>query len=78
MTVATLTIRNVSEAARRALKVRAARHNRSMEAEVRDILERAANDDVGFVGGWLERAEQSRGEDLQVPIRSTAREIDLR
>jgi plasmid stability protein len=36
-----VTIRNLSEAAYRALKVRAARHNRSTEAEMHAILEAA-------------------------------------
>jgi plasmid stability protein len=36
-----VTIRHLSEEARRALKVRAAHHGRSMEAEMRDILETA-------------------------------------
>lgn len=36
-----VTIRNLSEEAHRALKVRAARHNRSTEAEMRAILEAA-------------------------------------
>ena len=36
-----VTIRNLSEEAHRALKVRAAGHGRSTEAEMRDILERA-------------------------------------
>jgi antitoxin FitA len=34
-----ITIRNLSDETRRALKVRAARHGRSTEAEIRDILE---------------------------------------
>ena len=34
-----VTIRNLSEEAHRALKVRAAQHGRSTEAEIRDILE---------------------------------------
>jgi plasmid stability protein len=37
-----VTIRNLSEEARRALKVRAAHNNRSTEAEMRAILEEAA------------------------------------
>ncbi len=37
-----ITIRNVPEAVHRALRVRAARHGRSTEAEIRDILEQAA------------------------------------
>jgi plasmid stability protein len=39
--MAAVTIRKLSEAAHRALKVRAARHNRSAEAEMRAILEDA-------------------------------------
>ena len=37
-----LTIRDLSDETHRALKVRAAQHGRSTEAEVRDILEQAA------------------------------------
>jgi len=37
-----LTIRNLSPETHRALKIRAAHHGRSTEAEVRDILEQAA------------------------------------
>ncbi|WP_427026180.1 FitA-like ribbon-helix-helix domain-containing protein (plasmid) [Aureimonas ureilytica] len=40
-----VTIRNLSEETHRALKVRAARHGRSAEAEMRDILERAVRPD---------------------------------
>jgi len=36
-----VTIRNLPEATHRALKVRAAQHGRSTEAEIRDILEKA-------------------------------------
>lgn len=36
-----LTVRNLPEAVHRALKERAAKHGRSTEAEVRDILESA-------------------------------------
>ncbi|MET7242623.1 plasmid stabilization protein [Methylobacterium sp. EM32] len=36
-----VTIRNLSDEAHRALKVRAAQHGRSTEAEMRDILEAA-------------------------------------
>ncbi|HXW19399.1 MAG TPA: hypothetical protein VEK35_02735 [Roseiarcus sp.] len=37
-----ITIRNIPDETHRALKVRAARHGRSAEAEVREILEEAA------------------------------------
>jgi plasmid stability protein len=37
--MAMLTVRNIPEEVHRALRVRAARHGHSMEAEVREILE---------------------------------------
>ncbi|MBR7956521.1 Arc family DNA-binding protein [Burkholderia cenocepacia] len=37
-----ITVRNLPDEVHRALRVRAARHGRSTEAEVRDILEQAA------------------------------------
>jgi plasmid stability protein len=39
--MASITVRNVPEEVHRALRVLAARHGRSAEAEIRDILERA-------------------------------------
>ena len=39
--MASITVRNVPEEVHRALRVLAAQHGRSAEAEVRDILERA-------------------------------------
>lgn len=39
--MAAVTIRNLSDEAHRALKIRAAKHNRSAEAEMRAILESA-------------------------------------
>ena len=39
--MAAVTIRNLSDEAHRALKVRAAQHNRSTEAEIRAILDAA-------------------------------------
>lgn len=43
--MAAVTIRNLSEEAHRALKVRAAQHNRSTESEMRAILEAAVRPD---------------------------------
>ena len=37
-----LTVRNLPDAVHRALRMRAAEHGRSTEAEIRDILEKAA------------------------------------
>jgi antitoxin FitA len=39
--LAAVTIRNIPEETHRALRVRAARHGRSTEAEIREILEEA-------------------------------------
>jgi antitoxin FitA len=43
MKMATLTVRNISDEVHRVLRVRAARHGRSIEAEVREILESAVS-----------------------------------
>ena len=40
--MAVVTVRNLPDAVHRALRVRAAGHGRSTEAEIRDILEKAA------------------------------------
>lgn len=54
-----VTIRNLSEATHRALKVRAAHHGRSTEAEMREILEAAVRPEARLrLGSAL--AEQSR------------------
>ena len=41
--MAMLTVRNITDEVHRALRVRAARHGHSVEAEVREILESAVN-----------------------------------
>ena len=41
--MAMLTVRNISDELHRALRVRAAQHGHSMEAEVREILESAVS-----------------------------------
>ena len=73
--MATLTIRNVPEETKRALKARAAAHDRSMEAEVRDILQSAVQPS-NWVEAWLAMAEEIRamgGVDLDIPERQVAR-----
>ncbi len=45
--MAMLTVRNLPEEIHRALRVRAARHGQSMEAEVRTILEAAISPQGG-------------------------------
>jgi plasmid stability protein len=57
--MAAVTIRNLSEEAHRALKVRAAQHGRSTEAEMRVILEAAVRP-AGRVRLGTALAEMSR------------------
>ena len=54
----TLTIRNVDPALKEELRVRAARHGRSMEAELRQILKEA-------LGGEKRRAEPNLAEAIR-------------
>ncbi|GAB3751575.1 FitA-like ribbon-helix-helix domain-containing protein [Microlunatus parietis] len=76
--MSTITVRNLPEATRRALKERAARNNRSMEAEARSILEEAVGDGgPNWVEEWLDAAESLRGDPLPIPERSPARTVDL-
>ena len=57
--MAAVIIRNLSEEAHRALKVRAAQHNRSAEAEMRAILEAAVRPEGRLLLGTA-LAEMSR------------------
>lgn len=63
--MANLTIRNLSEAAHRALRLRAASHGRSTEAEVRMIIESTVRPPERLkIGSELKRiARESRGMD---------------
>lgn len=57
-----VTIRNLSEETHRALKVRAAGHGRSTEAEMRDILEAAVRPaDRVRIGSALSALSRSAG-----------------
>ena len=82
--MAAVTIRNLSEEAHRALKVRAARHNRSTEAEMRAILEAAVRPEdrlrlgtalsemsrkIGLTNADVEALERSRETQPAEPIR---------
>lgn len=77
-------IRNISEETRRALKLRAARHNRSAEAEIRAILEAAVRPEhrlrlgsalaeisrrAGLTNADIEALEHVRDENPAEPIR---------
>ena len=67
--VAQVIVRNLEEAVKRKLQRRAARHGRSMEEEVRDILRNAVKDEErGRKGLGTEIAELFRGIGLEEPI----------
>lgn len=74
--MATITVRNLDDEVQRRLKRRAARHDRSMEAEARAILS-AAVLEGDFVQTWLAVARDLRGEEVPLPERTTPRDIDL-
>lgn len=80
----TVTIRNLSEEVHRTLKVRAAQHNRSAQAEMRAILEAAVRPagrlrlgtalsemsrKIGLTNADVEPLEQGRDERLAEPMR---------
>lgn len=82
--MAAVTIRNLSDETHRALKVRAARHNRSTEAEIRAILEAAVRPEgrlrigtalagisreIGLTNADVEALEQARDTRPAEPIR---------
>ena len=79
-----VTIRNLSEETHRALKVRAAQHNRSAEAEMRAILENAVRPahrlrlgtaladmsrKIGLTNADVEALEQARDRKPAKPLR---------
>ena len=82
--MAAVTIRNLSEEAHRALKVRAAQHKRSTEAEMRAILEAAVRPEgrlrlgtalsamsrkIGLANTDVEALEQARDTRPAEPMR---------
>ena len=79
-----VTIRNLPEATHRALKVRAAQHNRSAEAEMRAILEAAVRPTgrlrlgtaladmsrkIGLTNADVEALDQTRDKTPAEPLR---------
>ncbi|WP_183099916.1 FitA-like ribbon-helix-helix domain-containing protein [Nocardioides pelophilus] len=74
--MATITVRNVPPDVQRALKKTAAAHGRSMEAEVRAILESSVRRGAA-VTAWLAAARDLRGDELELPERSLPRAVDI-
>jgi plasmid stability protein len=74
--MADITVRRLDEDVVRRIKEQAARHDRSMEAEVRAILT-AAVTRGDLARTWVSRTEHLRGDDLPLPVRSAPRGVDL-
>lgn len=71
--MAAVSIRDLDDNVRERLRVRAARHGRSMEAEIRAILTEAVSepsDTVGFARALLARFGALGGVDLDLPPRT--------
>jgi plasmid stability protein len=78
--VADISIRNLDDGVRERLRVLAAEHGRSMEAEIRAILEHAVRAQRGesLVERLVAAASSAGGVELDVPRRSdVARAADL-
>jgi plasmid stability protein len=81
MAMAAVSIRSLDEEVKRRLRVRAARHGRSMESEIRAILTEAVSEpseSEGLMTAILDRFSAVGGVDLDLPSRSTpARAADF-
>ncbi len=62
--MSSVTIRNIPEATHRALKLRAAQHGRSTEAEIRSILESAVTPKVGIGSALISIGQSLDGVEL--------------
>jgi antitoxin FitA len=74
--MAMLTVRNLPDEVHRALRVRAARHGHSMEAEVRQILEAAVSPEGRVQLGSLlaEIGRRAKVTDEEVDLIATVRD----
>ena len=82
MTLSALSIRNLDDRVKERLRVRAARHGRSMEAEVRAILTDAVSEPgeaPGLFDAIYDRFSELGGVEVDLPPRSTpARAAEFR
>lgn len=72
--MAALSIRDLDDSVKDRIRLRAARHGRSMEAEVRAILTAAVTEEplrADLFGAIAERFAQLGGVDLDLPDRHT-------
>ncbi len=81
ITLAAISVRNLDDQVKQRLRIRAARHGRSMESEIRAILVdavREPNDTDGLFQTMLDRFSEIGGVELELPPRSTpVRAADL-
>ena len=78
--MAALTVRGLDDGVRERLRVRAARHGRSMEAEIRAILTDSVTDvdnEQGLFSALVDRFRELGGVDLELPPRTRARAAEL-
>jgi plasmid stability protein len=82
VTLAAVSIRNLDERVKERLRVRAARHGRSMEAEISAILTDAVSRPVeapGLLDAIMDRFGELGGVELDIPPRmDQPRAADLR
>jgi plasmid stability protein len=72
--MAAISVRNLDDQVKERLRVRAARHGRSMEAEIRAILTQAADEPHeanGLFTTLVDRFQALGGVELDLPTRST-------
>jgi plasmid stability protein len=72
--VAALSIRDLDDAVREKLRIRAAQHGKSMESEIRDILTAAVAEDTpanDLFSALTDRFARLGGVDLELPAGST-------
>ena len=75
--MANITIRNLDDALKRKLRIRAAEHGQSMEEEVREILRQAvgeASPPRDLAAAIRKRMAPLGGADLDIPAREPVRE----
>lgn len=73
MAVSAVSIRNLDDRVKERLRLRAARHGRSMEAEMRAILTEAVSEpgeETGLLSALLDRFGELGGVELDMPART--------
>lgn len=76
--MASIVVRNLDEDVKQRLRVRAARHGRSMEAEVRSILEESVREKENFAVAIIEAFRRHGGVELDIPARTEMpRDVDF-